>query len=297
MPRNTSYSSWPKMCSLLLTPFSLQHHLIYVSQDVVETCGPRLENITRISYNLSSTFSRAPAGERMELLLSRGREGYRPGWPMGARGSGQHRPSAAAHGDLALRWKEEAKKFLLRARKGFGARTLPTATLPQLAVVFGFPVALPGARRALLSGLRKRGLPASARGARARGLAPTSTPGWKLVPDSAHRLRRPGPSEKLPGTTMGAPRLRALAAALGLLLCGVQGTQGPAKGGGLEALGPPSGVGAGTSVRLRVAASGTSWTAVASGWRAFEPLPSWIASAVSILPTGGGTAWVSGTAG
>ncbi|KAF4010410.1 hypothetical protein G4228_001790 [Cervus hanglu yarkandensis] len=43
---------------------------------------------------------------------------------------------------------------------------------------------------------------------------------------------------------MGAPRLRALAAALGLLLCEVLGHAGPAEGGGLEARGPPSGVGA-----------------------------------------------------
>lgn len=43
---------------------------------------------------------------------------------------------------------------------------------------------------------------------------------------------------------MGAPRLRALAAALGLLLCEVLGHAAPAEGGGLEALGPPSGVGA-----------------------------------------------------
>ncbi|XP_036722949.1 leucine-rich repeats and immunoglobulin-like domains protein 3 isoform X4 [Balaenoptera musculus] len=43
---------------------------------------------------------------------------------------------------------------------------------------------------------------------------------------------------------MGAPRLRAPAAALGLLLCAVLGCAGPAEGGGRGALGPASGVGA-----------------------------------------------------
>ncbi|XP_022427374.1 leucine-rich repeats and immunoglobulin-like domains protein 3 isoform X3 [Delphinapterus leucas] len=43
---------------------------------------------------------------------------------------------------------------------------------------------------------------------------------------------------------MGAPRFRAPAAALGLLLCAVLGCAGPAEGGGRGALGPPSGVGA-----------------------------------------------------
>lgn len=77
---------------------------------------------------------------------------------------------------------------------------------------------------------------------------------------------------------MGAPRLRALAAALGLLLCEVLGHAGPAKGGGLEALGPPSGVGAEYQCPAPCRCLGDLLDCSRQRLaRLPEPLPSWIA--------------------
>lgn len=181
------------------------------------------------------------------MLLSRGREGCRPGWPMGARWSGQHRPSAPAHRDLALRGKEEAKKFLLRARRASVRGRCSHCNSATAGRGFRFPCRCPGARKSSAVWTEKKGAYLRARegGARTRPRARASTPGWKVGagPRVPAACGDPGRARGC-GTTMGAPRLRALAAALGLLLCEVLGHAGPAEGGGLEALGPPSGVGA-----------------------------------------------------
>ncbi|XP_055434982.1 leucine-rich repeats and immunoglobulin-like domains protein 3 isoform X1 [Bubalus kerabau] len=77
---------------------------------------------------------------------------------------------------------------------------------------------------------------------------------------------------------MGAPRVRALAAALGLLLCEVLGHAGPAEGGGLEALGPPSGVGAEHQCPAPCRCLGDLLDCSRQRLAHLpEPLPSWIA--------------------
>lgn len=77
---------------------------------------------------------------------------------------------------------------------------------------------------------------------------------------------------------MGAPRVRALAAALGLLLCEVLGHAGPAEGGGLEALGPPSGVGAEHQCPTPCRCFGDLLDCSRQRLAHLpEPLPSWIA--------------------
>ena len=145
MPRNTSYSeSWPKMCSLVCSLlFSLQLHLIYVSQDVVETCGPRSWKIQlRISYNLSSTFSRAPAGGGNLVIVT---------WPRGLQAglaNGRARvwaapPLGSGARGLGAPRQGGSEKVSFAGKKGLGARTLLPLQLCHSWPVFSVSLWLP----------------------------------------------------------------------------------------------------------------------------------------------------------
>lgn len=223
------------VCSSL---FLFSTHLIYVSQDVVETCSRRLENITRISYNLSSTFSRAPAGGGF-LLCHVAARASQAGLANGrARVQAAPPPPAAAHGTWRSAERRRRKSFFCGQEGLRRADWLLPLQLCHSWPLFSVSCRCPGARKSS-AGLRKKGgLPASARGRAHAAQAPTSTPGWKLVPDPGNRATAcgdPGRARSC-GTTMGAPRLRALAAARAAAVRGA-GSTGPAKGGGLKAAG------------------------------------------------------------
>lgn len=206
------------------------------------------------------------------MLLSRGREGYRPGWPMGARGSGQHRPSAPAHGDLALSCKEKAKKFLLPARRASVRGRCSHCNSATAGRCFRFPCGCPGARKSSAAWTKKKGAYLRARGggARRRPRAPASTTGWKLVPgpeclppaETRAELEAAGPRWARQGSARSRRRW-------GCCCARCWGTRARPRAAASRRWGRLLGSALSTSVRLRAAASGTSWTAVASDWRAF----------------------------
>lgn len=195
-------------------------------------------------------------------------------------GLGSTAPRLRRTGTWRSAARRRRKSFFCRQEGPRCADAAPTATLPQLAVVFVFLVAAREHERALLPGLRKKGLTCERDGGRAPA-APSAGIHYRLEVGAGPRVSAacgdPGRARSC-GTTMGAPRVRALAAALGLLLCEVLGHAGPAEGGGLEALGPPSGVGAEHQCPTPCRCFGDLLDCSRQRLAHLpEPLPSWIA--------------------
>ena len=112
-------------------------------------------------------------------------------------GLGSTAPRLRRTGTWRSAARRRRKSFFCRQEGPRCADAAPTATLPQLAVVFVFPVAAREHERALLPGLRKKGLTCEReRGARAGGPErrhPLPAGSWCRA-QSVCRLRRPGPS-------------------------------------------------------------------------------------------------------
>ena len=112
-------------------------------------------------------------------------------------GLGSTAPRLRRTGTWRSAARRRRKSFFCRQEGPRCADAAPTATLPQLAVVFVFLVAAREHERALLPGLRKKGLTCEreggARAGRPERRHPLPAGSWCRA-QSVCRLRRPGPS-------------------------------------------------------------------------------------------------------
>ena len=258
------------MLTWLLTPF--------FSSAPFDICFPgrsgdfwpeRLENVTRNFLQSQLRFLSAPTrgGSLVIVTWPRGRSARQANGlaralaapPLGSAARGLGAPPRGGGEKVSFAGEE----------RPWRADAAHTATLPQLAVLFGFPLASPGHERALLPGLKERGLPGSVRGGRAH-TAPSAGVHSRLEVGAGSRARagaEPGSQRETAGprwARRGSAHPRRLWDCCCARCWDARARPRAAAAGPWGRL---LGSAQSTGAPFRAAASGTSWTAVASGCR------------------------------